>query len=203
MQRRETIAGLFVVVMMALGAAVILHWRAAQPKPPDAIYESEIDWRPASQLQTADAHATITAQLNAFRDDDFRVATIYQSEMLRVNFYSVENFRSVIISHYPAFCHFVKIDYGPCFADPAGERLRMEISLVGKTGDRTPAAYFLRRENGMYRVGQVLTGEEDFRYLRRPFGGHRFPFSGVRVGEAGGGPMPPPPGGPPPGMDLH
>ena len=167
MRRRETMAGLFVVVMLGLGGAIVMHWKSQQPKY-DFQVPAPIDWHPATVEQFQAAKAIVGGQLSAFHTDNFQMATAYQSQLLKLNFYTVSNFRSVITNRYPEFCHFESVQFGRCSSDPDGDRLRIEITLISKKGDLTRAAYFLHREDGGYRVAQVLTGDYDPRFLHRP-----------------------------------
>jgi hypothetical protein len=182
MRRRELIAGLFVLVMVGLGGAVILHWRAVQPRisvaPDQNTFNNE--WRPADRAQYTAAKMTIAGQLSAFQSGDFRKATFYQSGMLRQSFMTTDNFRSVITSRYPQFCHFTAVSYGRCVTDPDGDSISMEIMLTGQ-GTRTRAFYVLHKENGLYRVAQVIVGEDAFRLRHRPF--YDRPDSPMRIGE--------------------
>ena len=118
MRRRQSVAALFVVVMLALGAAIVIRWHAHQPKRVDLDMPSIIDWHPASARQFIAAKSTVNGQLTAFQADNFQQASHYQSEALRLNFYTVNNFRAVITTRYPAFCHFASVSYGRCSADP-------------------------------------------------------------------------------------
>jgi len=178
MRRRQSIAALFVFVMLALGGAIVLRWHAQQPKHADIDIPMMIDWHPASAKQFNAAKSTVNGQLVAFRADNFQRASHYQSEMLRLNFYSVGNFRAVITNRYPEFCNFASVVFGRCSADPTGGLIRLEIMLLSKDGKRTRAAYLLRQENGEYRVAGVQPGEQDSRQLGHhdgPFPGGHFP----------------------------
>jgi hypothetical protein len=161
MRRRQSVAALFVIAMLALGGAIVLHWRSQEPRHFDNDLPAIIDWHPASPKQFLAAKSTVIGQLSAFRSDDFQEANRYQSEALRLNFYSVRNFRAIITGRYPEFCTFATVVFGRCTADPNGDLLRLDIMLLSKEGRRTRAAYLLRQENGQYRVAGVQPGEED------------------------------------------
>jgi len=198
MRRRQSIAFLFVLVMVGLGAAVVLHWRSAQPKRLSYDPTVTIDWRPATDKEYAAAKSTVNGQLSAFKADNFQQAALYQSQMLRLAFYTVEHFRDVIRTRYPAFVHYDTVEFGQCVSDADGDRIRLEVTLIGKDHSRVRAAYYLHSEGGAYHVAQVSVGEgEDGGFVRRPgIAGLYFP-PGARMPSHGPLHSPPPPDSPP------
>jgi hypothetical protein len=200
MRGRQSVAGIFVVVMLALGAAVILHWKAVQPRRAEASLDPRMpEWRPATSKEYTDAKRSISSQLSDFQSGDFAKAAQYQSLELRAAFINVDNFRHEITSEYPQFCHFRSVTFGSCVSDSGGRHIRMEVMLKSPTGDKTHAAYFLQQENGVYRVEQVLSAPGLFGYHDSGFhdGGlhdsREFSQPGMPMGF----------GGPPPPILIH
>lgn len=157
MRRRESAAGLFVVIMLALGAAIMLHWRAVQPRTTIGQTPQLVEWLPATPVQLAAARQTIGGQLSAFAANDFVRAVTYQSRMLRYRFENPDMLREVITVHYPQFCHFTSVEYRHCLTTPRHDIVRVDVQLVAKDGHRTSALYMLHQENGQYRVAEVMT----------------------------------------------
>jgi hypothetical protein len=116
-------------------------------------------WKPATKFQKAQASKSITAQLDAFKKDDYTTAVKYQSSNLRRNFASVAQFRQMMNRAYPQFAHYKSVEYGSAVASPDGLYVNLAVRLTGNDGVKVRAVYVMRRENGLYRVDSVAGGE--------------------------------------------
>ncbi|HEX9997045.1 MAG TPA: DUF4864 domain-containing protein [Abditibacterium sp.] len=113
-------------------------------------------WKPATSAQRAAVAASIRAQLDAFKRDDWAKAATYQSENLRRNFRSLAQFRSIIESTYPQFANYASISFDQARA--LGDRVEIAVRLVGKDGVKVAAIYQMHKEKGIYRVEGVQGG---------------------------------------------
>jgi hypothetical protein len=125
-----------------------------QPRVPPPV----LQWRAATAAERRAAIAVVTAQLDAFRANDFRKAATYQSNALRANFGSVENFRKAIRGTYPQFASYKKARFGEARADTKGTRVALPITLTGRDGVTVQALYLMELENKLYRVAGVQGG---------------------------------------------
>lgn len=128
---------------------------AESQRPADA-HDS---WKPASKFQKAQAAKSITAQLEAFKKDDYVTAVKFQSSTLRHNFASVAQFRQMMNRAYPQFAHYKTVEYGAAVASPDGQYVNLAVRVTGRDGIKVRAVYVMRRENGLYRVDSVAGGE--------------------------------------------
>ncbi len=119
---------------------------------------TEVPWRTATAQERAGAIRSITAQLDAFRRDDYQTATKYQSAGLKSNFPSVAAFRQIIKNSYPQFANYKKAQFGAAQANADGSNVNVLIRLTGKDGVEVNAAYQMAREDGIYRVQSVSGG---------------------------------------------
>lgn len=117
-----------------------------------------IQWRAATVAERTAAIASVTAQLNAFRANDYRKAATYQSSALRANFGSVENFRKAIKGTYPQFANYKRVRFGAARANAKGTLMALPITLTGRDGITVRALYLLELENKLYRVAGVEGG---------------------------------------------
>ena len=115
-------------------------------------------WRAASAKERASAIASVVAQLDAFKADDYKRAAKYQSRGLRRNFSSVENFRGVIQGSYPQFADYKKAKFGKARASEDGFIVEIPIELTGNDGVMVRAQYSLVLEDKLYRVAGVSGG---------------------------------------------
>jgi hypothetical protein len=121
-------------------------------------------WKPATAAQRQAAAASIRAQLEAFKRDDWEKAATYQSDGLRRMFGSTARFRSAIESNYPQFADYAAVQFDRARA--LGDRVEMSIRLTGRDGVKLRATYLLIKQRGVYRIesvqgGAVVTPDED------------------------------------------
>ena len=117
--------------------------------------------RAATQAERKAAAASIRAQLEAFKNDDYKRAMIYQSKGLRQNFGTPEKFRTMMRRNYPQFAQYKSVQFGKTLAQGEGKNasLIMPVSLTGADGIEVRATYVMVKEDGAYRVASVLGGE--------------------------------------------
>lgn len=145
--------------------------RVAQPPAPAPELESKPEseqkkWRLASASERADIARTIRAQLEAFRRDDWSEAVSHQSDGLKTNFASTEDFRRVIESNYPQFANYRSVEFRAIRI--GGKWAMAEIALMGQDGVRVSALYQMVRENGVYKVAGVSGGTQKRPRLQEP-----------------------------------
>ena len=113
---------------------------------------------PANAAVRKAAAASITAQLKAFRKDDYQKAMQYQSSNLRHVFPTASRFRQMITTAYPEFAHYKSVRVDDARADAKSQRVWMQISLTGQDGVTVKAVYMLVKEKGLYRIDGVAGG---------------------------------------------
>jgi len=113
-------------------------------------------WRPATNAQRVAAAASIRAQLEAFKRDDWVKAATYQSEGLRRNFGTLAQFRAVIETNYPQFAKYKSIAFEQ--ARSRGDVVEIQARLTGQDGVKLRAIYIMKKEKGIYRVEGVQGG---------------------------------------------
>lgn len=113
-------------------------------------------WTAATQAQRVAAAASIRAQLEAFKRNDWTKAATYQSEGLRRNFGTIAQFRAVIETNYPQFAKYGSIAFDEARA--LGDRVQMQVRLTGQDGVKLRAVYLMKKEQGIYRVEGVQGG---------------------------------------------
>lgn len=150
----------FVVLIISLGALgwQVLDYRRRQPRTIAGDLTPPIQWRQATVVETKAVTSSITAQLEAFKRDDYKTATKYQSARLRQNFGSVEKFRAMIRNGYPHFAHYKKVRFGPVQADEKGRLALVAVNIVGVDGKLAAADYQMVLEQGLWRVAGVAGG---------------------------------------------
>lgn len=141
---------LFVFALVPLGASVQAA-PAAKPK-----VAAPLIWKPANSAQRAAAAASIRAQLDAFKKDDWAKAATYQSEGLRRNFGTIAQFRAVIETNYPQFAKYKAVTFDEARA--RGENVEIRVRLTGQDGVKLRAIYLMKKEKGLYRVEGVQGG---------------------------------------------
>lgn len=114
--------------------------------------------RAATTAERRAAAASIIAQLEAFKADDYILAATYQSQSLKANFGSTEAFRRMIQANYPQFAHYKKASFGKFETQGKGEIISAPIVLVGADGVKVRAVYTMVLEKGKYRVASVNGG---------------------------------------------
>ncbi len=125
---------------------------AAEPAP-DAD-----DTRKPTDAEFKAATTAIEAQLKAFKADDYARALKYQSEGLRANFDSPDDFRRMMRRSYPQFANFKSVSFGEARASKDGNALRVPVTVTGQDRVVVKAVYVMLREKGEYRVGSVFGG---------------------------------------------
>ncbi len=113
-------------------------------------------WKPAPGAQRAAAAASIRAQLEAFKRDDWEKAATYQSEALRRNFRTTAQFRAIIENNYPQFANYKSVAFDAARA--LGNQVEMQVRLTGQDGIKVRAVYLMVKERGAYRVAGVQGG---------------------------------------------
>ena len=127
----------------------------AKPKSP-ATSKAPLVWKPATAAQRTAAAASIRAQLEAFKRNDWAKAATYQSQGLRRNFGTIAQFRAVIETNYPQFANYKSVAF--LQARALGDVVQIQTRLVGKDGVKLNAIYLMKKENGIYRVEGVQGG---------------------------------------------
>ena len=117
-----------------------------------------IKWRSTTQKERYAATKSIIAQLEAFKADRYEIATRFQSEALKNNFSSVENFRRVIQEAYPQFARYKSAKFGATTASADSKWVRVPVELTGQDGVKVSAIYEMTLEGGIYRVAGVSGG---------------------------------------------
>jgi hypothetical protein len=156
---------LFVAVSLLCAAMIVHHGQPrlipatqAQGDPdPDFMAPGGV-FRAARPADEHAADASISAQLDAFRRDDFRTAVRYQSEALRSRFPSVAVFRQMMRSEYPAFLHFHDVAFHGARTPDQGKHLFVFVALRQRDGSRVEAVYSMVEEGGSYKVDGVRNG---------------------------------------------
>ena len=116
-------------------------------------------WRAASATEKAGAIKSITAQLEAFKRDDFVSASRFQSADLQRNFASAERFRAMMKSSYPQFCNYKTVRFGPARVLQNDGSVQIPIELTGADGGKVIAEYsMIKEKDGQYRVSGVSGG---------------------------------------------
>jgi hypothetical protein len=122
-----------------------------RPAPPKAVA-----WKPANAAQRAGSSQAIRAQLELFKKGDWEKAVAYQSTDLKKNFPSTAAFRAMMVSTYPQFAKYKKIEFGEARA--AGPVVQMAIKLTGSDNIVVRAVYIMVKEKSGYKVASVGGG---------------------------------------------
>jgi hypothetical protein len=131
---------------------------AAAPNAQQGAPLGPVQWRAATDAERKAAIAVITAQLKAFRANDWRKAATYQSAALRTTFGSVEAFRKAIKTSYPQFANYKTARFATARADAKGALVALPITLTGRDDVTVQALYVMVLENKAYRVASVQGG---------------------------------------------
>jgi hypothetical protein len=160
MKTQRALSTVFVALMLVLAGTVVWRFRAsAAPIPRYAQAQQETSsLRPAKPAERKAAIASITAQLKAFARDDYKTAITYQSAGLKRNFASPDQFRAMMLTHYPAFAHNKAIRFGPAQSSPTGQHVTVPVIVTGPNGVQARALYVMVLEGKIYRVEGVLGG---------------------------------------------
>jgi hypothetical protein len=116
-----------------------------------------IQWRPATAAERKAAIASVTAQLDAFRANDYRKAATYQSSALHATLVG-RKFSQSHQGSYPQFANYKQVRFGAARADAQGTRVALPISITGRDGVTVQALYLMKLENKLYRVAGVQGG---------------------------------------------
>lgn len=114
--------------------------------------------RPAKAAERTAAISAIQAQLKAFGRGDYKTAIGYQSNGLKKNFASPDQFRAMMTHVYPEFAHSKRVVFGPATADAAGAHLAIPTAVTGTNGVTVRAVYLMVREGKNYKVEGVSGG---------------------------------------------
>lgn len=147
---------LFFALLLAPLGPVVRAAPAAAPKTKNARPQSNA-WKPATGAQRVAVAASIRAQLEAFKRDDWAKAATYQSEGLRRNFGTIERFRTAIERGYPQFARYKSIRFEAARA--RGDQVEIQARLTGQDGVTLRAIYLMKKEKGLYRVEGVQGGQ--------------------------------------------
>src|SRR5205814_533673 len=101
MKRYRILVGVFLVLLGSVLAGTLLLMAAAVRRHTAPGPEARRHWRPATTAERRAAIASIQAQLDAFRKDDYQQAVSYQSASLKRSFRSVTEFRRMMKRSYP------------------------------------------------------------------------------------------------------
>lgn len=161
----------FVALCLLLSGWVLRRQIAAHPRPqkadesqeqiPPAFLGQPVDpltWHVATGPERQPVLRSIQGQLAAFRANDSGQAMFYQSRGLRRNFQSAAAFTKIIRSRYPEFGHCRSAQFGPVWLDAAHQHADVTVTVQGEDGYLARGAYWLVRENGLYRVAGVEGG---------------------------------------------
>ena len=144
--KRLLIAVVVLFVLLA-GAIAARHWLAlsgSTPSPRVAIggekngekkptFEARTKLRPATAVEKREASRSIQAQLDAFRRHDYKSAARYQSQSLRRNFTSIENFQNMIEKSYPQFADYQSVTFGNATARQIGKDKIIAVRIISAT----------------------------------------------------------------------
>lgn len=134
---------------------------ALSPTPPSRAQDPDAaPMRAAKAAERLAAINSISAQLKAFRKDDYKTAVTYQSAGLRHNFPSTDAFRTMMVRTYPEFAHSKSVQFGSAKSDAAGAHLAIQASVTGQDGVTVRAVYLMVREGKTYRVEGVAGGAQ-------------------------------------------
>ena len=89
-----------------------------------------------------------SAQLKAFKANDYERATKYQSEGLRGNFETPDDFRRMMQRSYPQFANYKSVVFGEARATKNGDAIRVPVTLTGVDRVVVKAVYVMVREKG-------------------------------------------------------
>lgn len=165
MTRHRTLPYLAVAGILLIGGAVWWSFQVAEQR-------AELDrqraflgrslqkpqMRPATAQEKRAALATIRAQLDAFRRDDYVEAAKYQSQRLKKNFPSIAAFRRSIREGYPQFANYQKLEVDSISTDKKGQMMVVQVRLTGRDKVMVRGVYLLTREGDVYRVSGVAGG---------------------------------------------
>lgn len=126
---------------------------AVEEKAPEAD-----ETRKATDAEYKAVTTAIEAQLKAFKADDYTLAMKYQSEGLKGNFESPDDFRRMMRRSYPQFANYKSITFGEARATKNGDAIRVPATLTGMDRVVIKAVYVMVREKGEYRVASVFGG---------------------------------------------
>ena len=114
--------------------------------------------RKATEAERKAVSAAIEGQLKAFKADDYAAAMKFQSETLKDNFETPDEFRRAMKQGYPQFARYKTITYGLATADTKGERVAIQVTLTGEDNVTVRGIYLMVKEKGEFKVDTVLGG---------------------------------------------
>ncbi len=112
--------------------------------------------RPASVAEKNAAIKSIRGQLHAFDIGDWKGAVAFQSNGLKTNFATPDEFGAMIQAAYPAFIKARRVDFGPALS--SGPTMQMLVRLSPREGEPVEVVYMLVEENGQYHISGVQGG---------------------------------------------
>jgi hypothetical protein len=115
-------------------------------------------WRPANAAERKAATGVIQAQLEAFRRNEYSEAHRHLSSVLKREFADREAFRHLVQGLYPELAHFQSVQYGHARATQSGMRVEIAVSVTGRDGITTQAAYDLVREGNTFLIASIVGG---------------------------------------------
>ena len=155
--------GVLSVLLLAVAASWSWYF-LTRPEPLPPIVRTvprpapAVKWRAASAKERGAAIRSIVAQLEAFKADRYDLAVNFQSQALKRNFESIENFRTMMESSYPQFISYKKASFGAARSTADGKTVEIPIVLLGEDGTTVKAQYSMVLEGGTYRVASVMGG---------------------------------------------
>ena len=162
MNAKKLTAVVLMIAIIVIGATVlrseIAHSQADEvgqaPPSPGA---DQMYWRSATSSEKTAAIKSITAQLVAFKQDNYDAAVTYQSIDLRTHFQSTALFRHMMQQGYPQFAHYKSVAFGNTRA-AGGHMVAIQATVTGQDGVTVKCVYFMHLEQGQYKVAGVMGG---------------------------------------------
>jgi hypothetical protein len=106
-----------------------------------------------SEMKTRDAlHAVITAQLDAFRKDDYAGAYVFADGAIK-NQFPLENFERMVRTGYPAIAHSTSAKCGLSFDN--GDEAVVNVRVFSANREPIDYQYTLRRDGADWRITGV------------------------------------------------
>jgi hypothetical protein len=115
---------------------------------------------PADPQIAKAATRSIVGQLNAFKKDDYRQASDYQSGILRRNYFDSGRFRAMIRLRYPEFASYKSVTFGQIKSASKERLVFVPVAVTGTNGNVVSATYVMVLQGGVYLVAGVEGGFE-------------------------------------------
>jgi hypothetical protein len=149
------VIGVALAALVAAAPAVVAAPRAHLTQQEESPIPSA---RKPTEAERKAATEAIEAQLKAFKADDYQTAWKYQSSSLKEVFDGVEQFRSSMKRGYPQFANYKSVTFTDAASDKSGDRVAIQVKLVGEDGVTVQATYLMLKEKGEYKVESVFGG---------------------------------------------